>query len=433
MTPRRMTSAAALTVSGLALATGMAEAAEAPQARGATLHVAVNGNDRAGGSQSAPLRTIQAAIDKAAPGTTIRVHRGTYSQQLRIRKSGTASAPITITNAGDGTVTVTSSQRPDACNSRQPSFSRTILVQNGADHWTFSGLNLVHGAFIAGKGANKTYSWHAKLAKSGNWAPRRAVPGTSRNDPAGARGAVSYLARKLGTQLDPSDGIKFIGNTITGRGIYATLSGNGVIQNNRISNIICGSGPAIWVMNFSNFWTMSGNDISKVAASTAAHFMQEGIRLGSASNYNTVTRNKVHDLPGDGRAFNTDVDSSWNVFSNNSATNVSIGYNDQMAGWGNRWENNTVSRYRMYGIGFRLMDAKLAKPSLNSSTNKAVVTGIVATNPASSRAKALGVGAIMGSTFRSNTLPSVWMGKNVWNYWGAQGNTWNGSSRPPAR
>ncbi len=36
------------------------------------------------------------------------------------------------------------------------------------------------------------------------------------------------------------------------------------------------------------------------------HYMQEGIRVDNGSNYNVIDRNRISDLPGDGRAFTTD-------------------------------------------------------------------------------------------------------------------------------
>ena len=103
-----------LTVAGIQSTTATASA-------GTTLDVATTGKDTNAGTSAAPLKTVQAAINKAKPGTTIRIHKGTYNQQLIIRKSGTASAPITVLPAGDGPVTLTSDQPAEDCDARQPS------------------------------------------------------------------------------------------------------------------------------------------------------------------------------------------------------------------------------------------------------------------------------------------------------------------------
>ena len=405
-------------------------ATTAASAASGTLDVAVTGSDSAAGTLAAPLRTIQAAIDRATPGTTIRIHKGTYSQQLTIRKSGTAAAPITVTAAGDGPVKVTSSQTPDSCASHQPSSRRTIRISDGADYWRFSGLWLENGALIAGAGSGKTYSWHAGLAAKGQWEARRKPPGTAKKDPVGAKNVVPYLRTMLrAPNLDSADHIEFIGNKLTGRGIYATLSSYGVVKNNVISDIICGSGPGVWVMNFSNFWEVSGNDVSKVAKSTRAHYMQEGIRFGTAANYNHIADNYVHDLQGDGRAFNTDVDASWNTFERNRAANVAIGYNDQMSGWGNVWQYNTVTGARTYGFGIRLKDGSLKTPSLNSSGNGTIMR---CNKVIASSGKALGIGGIMNSSFVGNSFASVQLGRYLSGYWSKYHNVWNGSPKPPS-
>ena len=116
---------------------------------------------------------------------------------------------------------------------------------------------------------------------------RRAVLGHgSRNQPATAN-TIAYLRTVTGaSDLDSADGIRIIGNTMTGRGIYGALASNGVIADNTISQIPCGIGPGIWLMTFSNNWTIAGNDISDIAISTAAHYMQGASRLGSAADYN---------------------------------------------------------------------------------------------------------------------------------------------------
>jgi len=58
---------------------------------------AVDGNNNnPGNQQDKPLRTIQAAINKAQAGDTISVRSGTYAERLHIQKPGTADSPILI-------------------------------------------------------------------------------------------------------------------------------------------------------------------------------------------------------------------------------------------------------------------------------------------------------------------------------------------------
>lgn len=391
------------------------------------LHVSPGGSDSARGTASAPLRSVQRAVDLAAPGTGILLHAGTYSGQVKIRKSGTASAPIHLTTAGDGAVKLTSSPAKASCSSRQPAPDRTILVGGGADHWRIYGLSIHNGIYISGQEVNAAYQYFTRLVQAKDWRARRAIPGRGTKSTTAAKGAVDYLAGKTGKALNPSDGLQIVGNTITGRGIHAAMSRYGTISANTISAIDCGTGPGVWLIAFSDGWQLSNNYVHHIAASTAAHFMQEGIRIGSSSNYNVVTGNRIEDLPGDGRAFNTDVDSSWNTIQGNTARRVAIGFNDQMAGWGNTWTGNTVTEFRTYGFAFRLMDGGLAQPSNDTSTFQALVK----CNAATGSGPELGIGGIMDSSFASNTFSPVMLSKNSRGYWGAQSNLWNGSAVPP--
>ena len=60
-----------------------------------TFFVAPDGNDGNPGSSAAPWRTLQHAVDTAAPGDTIAVRAGTYAG-ARIERSGTAQAWLTL-------------------------------------------------------------------------------------------------------------------------------------------------------------------------------------------------------------------------------------------------------------------------------------------------------------------------------------------------
>ena len=57
----------------------------------------VNGSDNNSGSSDKPFKTIKTAINKATPGTTIFVKKGTYKEKITItNKKGTAQSPISI-------------------------------------------------------------------------------------------------------------------------------------------------------------------------------------------------------------------------------------------------------------------------------------------------------------------------------------------------
>ena len=58
--------------------------------------VAPTGADTNGGTQTAPFKTLQKALDVAQPGTTINLAAGTYREAVATKTAGTAAAPITI-------------------------------------------------------------------------------------------------------------------------------------------------------------------------------------------------------------------------------------------------------------------------------------------------------------------------------------------------
>jgi hypothetical protein len=69
----------------------------------AQLFVDPAGDDTHDGSLGAPLRTIQAALNKALPGTQINLAAGAYHEQPRTVVSGRPGAPITIKGPEVGT------------------------------------------------------------------------------------------------------------------------------------------------------------------------------------------------------------------------------------------------------------------------------------------------------------------------------------------
>ena len=71
-------------------------AAPAPAPLGALYVNPTTGADTNDGSENGPLRSIQAALNMATPGTQITLAAGVYREQVTTARAGTPDAPITI-------------------------------------------------------------------------------------------------------------------------------------------------------------------------------------------------------------------------------------------------------------------------------------------------------------------------------------------------
>jgi hypothetical protein len=74
--------------------------------------------------------TVQAGITAASAGETVRVHAGTYTEQITL-KSGTIGSRLTICNATGETVTVQNGSFP-------------VVTVNGSDYVTVDGINVTY-------------------------------------------------------------------------------------------------------------------------------------------------------------------------------------------------------------------------------------------------------------------------------------------------
>jgi hypothetical protein len=81
---------------------GSAPDSPEPGAEAVQLYVSPTGNDGNDGSQAAPLRTIQAALDQAEAGTVINLAAGEYHEQPTTQRDGDPGAPITIRGPENG-------------------------------------------------------------------------------------------------------------------------------------------------------------------------------------------------------------------------------------------------------------------------------------------------------------------------------------------
>ncbi|UUU20102.1 right-handed parallel beta-helix repeat-containing protein [Streptomyces sp. DSM 40750] len=148
MRPKSFTAYAGL----MGLLVGGLVALSSPSAYAATsLYVATNGNDSNAGTLSAPLRTIQRAVDLAQAGDTILIRGGTYAPTANIQllKSGTASQPIRMGNYNGERVVIDGEgmpYTPGAVGSSIPRAQRGAIHIEG-DHWRLSGLEIVNGPY----------------------------------------------------------------------------------------------------------------------------------------------------------------------------------------------------------------------------------------------------------------------------------------------
>jgi hypothetical protein len=377
-----------------------------------TWHVATWGSDGNPGTSANPFRSVQKAVNAARPGDTILVHGGTYSGVVTIDgRSNPAAAPIVIRAAGDGLPVLTANFPRLSCGGSSPTSDRTVQIVRGSDYWTFDGLHVVNGIWIAGENAGSISDADVR---------NRNLPGRNSYDPAAARNALPGLG------VDAADGIRILNTRVTRRGIHATAARFGEIRNSWIWDIDCGVGAAIWLNTFSDLWTIAGNHVHHVDASDK-HFMSEGIRLGRASSYAAITGNTVEDLGGLGRGIATDVNASWNTIRGNRARRTEIGFSQQAGGWGNKWQANVSESNRNFGFA---VYTKSAQPSRPDDSTPAHLD--VSCNQSFNERLDLRIGGVRDSRFQSNRFATVKLSDALGSYWGAEGNTWNGSSKPPS-
>ncbi|GIF44138.1 right-handed parallel beta-helix repeat-containing protein [Actinoplanes xinjiangensis] len=122
-----------------------------PATAATTLYVATNGNDGNAGTQAAPLATIQKAVSLITAGGTIAVRGGTYAlaSNIQITRSGTSSAPITLTAYGTEKVIIDGEAlgyTPGAVGSTIPAAQRGAIHME-ASYWRLAGLEIIHGPY----------------------------------------------------------------------------------------------------------------------------------------------------------------------------------------------------------------------------------------------------------------------------------------------
>ncbi|WP_238487520.1 right-handed parallel beta-helix repeat-containing protein [Actinoplanes flavus] len=141
----------ATAVAGIALTAGIITGIPSASAATTTLYVAVNGSDSNAGTLSAPLATIQKAISLVPAGGTVAVRGGTYAltTNIQITKSGTASAPYTLTAYGSERVIIDGEAlgyTPGAVGSTIPAAQRGTIHME-ASYWKLVRLEIANGPY----------------------------------------------------------------------------------------------------------------------------------------------------------------------------------------------------------------------------------------------------------------------------------------------
>lgn len=78
-----------------------APAPAAPTGPACDRYASTSGSDGAAGTQAAPLRTVQALVEKLTAGQTGCLQPGTYAENVKVSRGGSPGSPVTLTSAVD--------------------------------------------------------------------------------------------------------------------------------------------------------------------------------------------------------------------------------------------------------------------------------------------------------------------------------------------
>ncbi|MEU6259679.1 right-handed parallel beta-helix repeat-containing protein [Streptomyces sp. NPDC047043] len=213
------------TVVSAATVTALGTAGEA-SAAAKTLVVATNGDDSAPGTLTRPLKSIQKAVDLAAPGDTIAVRGGTYAltDNITITTSGTASQPITLGAYQGERVVVDGEQLPASHTPVGGSIPRAErgAIHQEASYWRISGLEIVNGPYgIYCDGCNGNV--FSRLSTHDNYESGFQLQGASSNNR--ILNLDSYLNRDPRKNGESADGLAIkegsgTGNVVRGARLW---------------------------------------------------------------------------------------------------------------------------------------------------------------------------------------------------------------------
>ncbi|KAL3482176.1 hypothetical protein BJX99DRAFT_243166 [Aspergillus californicus] len=301
----------------------------------ADVYVSPNGSDSAAGTLSAPLKSIQLAVNRATAGSTIYLRGGTYTPttNIQITKSGTSSAPY-ILRAYEGEAVIIDGEQltgtPADLDASLANSDRGILHIEDAEYWEFYDLELINGPYgvYARDASNNHYE---RLVTRDNYETGFQIQGESANN------VVLYLD-SYGNRDPRKNGESADGEFTSAVTIEDTISwGNGF---NR------------W--NFSPFegdgngYKLGGGDAADIGP--ANHIVTNCIAFDNAKDGFTdnsqpgnfkLTRNTAWDNAEVGFKFNTAVATlTGNIAASNGESPTSLSANQVSSG--NSWDGSAT-------------------------------------------------------------------------------------------
>jgi hypothetical protein len=264
------------------------------KAAGNAYYVSPTGNDANPGTASAPFRTFTKANSLLTAGSTLYIYAGVYNQQLKITKSGTSSAWITVKPLG-GTVVIDRLYAASSGLDVRASYVaiNNLVVKNSGDVCVnLAGSNITVDSLIvytcANHGIQAANSLIVRILNN-------RVFNTVRSNAARVAGS----GWGSGIKVRESNSVLIQGNTVYNnygegigtRGINITIRGN-VVYNNYSVNIYTNSENASIERNFVYCTANSGferNGLPAVGIGLAEeYFAGWGARLKNARVINNI-------------------------------------------------------------------------------------------------------------------------------------------------
>jgi Ca2+-binding RTX toxin-like protein len=255
------------------------------------------------GSEASPFKTIQQAVNGAQAGTSIMVKAGTYTENVSLKASGTADAPITIVSAdGAGKAVI-----------KPASSSYDTIRVGGFDHVVIDGFTIhapsseKNGVHIHAQVSESVFNPASHVTVQNN-----IIIGGNGDGIKGSKAEyVKLLNNTISGTTGAESGIDFVGvnhSVISGNKLYnishiGMMLKGGSLDLRVENNLIDGTGssgievggytalPRYWP-GFLGTYTYEVKDVI-VSGNEIRNTSSTGLRLIGAQNV-SVTANEIH-------------------------------------------------------------------------------------------------------------------------------------------